>query len=73
MNKRIAKKKGHGRSFYQTIETSEGPTLVHVNRRGCKGPWTEDAASALQALVEAVRAQYKAGKLPATSAGDGTP
>ena len=58
MNKRIAKKKGHGRSFYQTIETSTGPTVIHVNRRGCKGVWTKEDAKHLRALIEAVKAQY---------------
>lgn len=43
------------KNFYQRIATPHGETVVHVNRRGCKGPWTEADAKALEGLVAAVR------------------
>lgn len=42
-----------GKNFFTTVETSEGPRTVHVNRRGCKGHWTEEDQRALAAITDA--------------------
>jgi hypothetical protein len=58
-NKRIAKKRATP-SFWTRITVEGGETIpVHVNRRGCKGPWTKADDDAMQALVRAAHEQFK--------------
>lgn len=40
------------KNFYTEIDGQP----VHVNRRGCKGPWSKRLEEALEALVRAARA-----------------
>ena len=41
------------KNFVTTVETAKGPRVVHVNRRGCKGRWTDEDQKHLTALVDA--------------------
>ncbi len=51
------------KSFFQRIETPEGEVTIHVNRRGCKGPWTDEMDFHMRALVEAVQKMHREGTL----------
>ncbi len=57
-------------NFFRTIETSGGPRVVHVNRRGCRGPWTEASDRALEELVRAVVEYESETRNPPTPSGE---
>lgn len=40
--------------LHRTIDTERGPIQVAINRRGCKGEWTQASDDALAALVRAI-------------------
>ena len=56
------------KSFFQRIETAEGEVTIHVNRRSCKGPWTEEMDFHMRALVEALQKMDREGMLPRPAA-----
>lgn len=78
MNKRIRKKVA--RNFYTAVPVDGADVtqdvLVHVNRRGCKRPWTDRDYAMLTELTRAVLDQY-APKRAASQSGEppkaGTP
>jgi hypothetical protein len=44
------------KNFWQRITHGDGSeSVVHVNRRGCKGRWTAKDDAAMRDLLEAVR------------------
>jgi hypothetical protein len=53
--------RSRAKNFYQRVQVDEQTEVViHVNRRGCKGPWTKADDEAMQALVRAANAQFGA-------------
>lgn len=47
----------------QSVTLDDGTVVeARINRRGCKGPWTEESARHMAALIKAVHEQHRASR-----------